>query len=577
MKIYLALPALALLFSCSSVKDTAVTEQPGQDTTAAQPISQHEKINADTHFIKGVAAFEAGDYEKSVDLLSYAYSKMPDKSGIQYALMDSYLKTGDVSSAIYYGQMAVENSPENKWYRLKLSEAYRQAGRFSETVAELHNILEISPADADILFLIAGIETRRGNFEESNEAYQRLINIIGPDRSIYYQMFQNYSAMEDQEKALEQLENIRELDPGNTSILQTLSQFYLETNQIDKALEMLEKALEIKENDPEILISLADIYISQGNWNDAGEILTQIISNPDVSVNNKAEILQYVLSRYSTNTDDAIISELTTSLTEIMLDMHGDEGYIHAVLGDFYTIRSEYEQAIYHLKRTTELMPSNDAAWRQLLQTLYTAEQYDKVITTGLEADEAVPDDAFIQFFIGGAYMMNDRNEEAVEWLQRASEMPSRRPFRSVITGTLGDAYASLEQWEEADEAYEMAIRLDADNDVALNNYAYYLSERDMELEKAKEMSRKALDMNPDNAAYLDTMGWIYFKMGEYEQAKEYIRASLDTGSASATVLEHMGDVYEKLGDMDSARLYWQRAFEEDNSRTYLKEKLPGI
>lgn len=575
MKYKLAIPLLLFLWSCSSTDDLA-KDTDEKATSDSPQISMQDKINADRHFIRGIASFENGDYEEAIDYLTFAHSKLPDKSGIHFALADAYLNNGDINSAIYYGEFAVSNEPKNKWYRLKLAEAYRQSGRFAETIEQLHAILETTPTDVDVLYLIAGIESRRGRFEESNKAYERLLNLLGPDRSIYYQIFQNHTAQGDQDAALEQLEKIREIDPDNIGVLQTLSQFYLETNQIEKAMKMLEDALQFRQGDPELLISLADIYISQGQWVDAGEILQQIIQDPNVPVNNKAEILQYLISRQSSGTDNEVISKLTDEIIENLLEMHGEESYVHAVIGDYYFMFEDFDNAIYHLRRTTELRPENDAAWQQLLQALYSSGQYEEAVKTGIEADQVVPDDAFIQFFIGGSYMMLDQNEKSIEWLTRAADMPSRRGFRSIITSTLADAHASADNWEEADKAYEQALRLDSENDVALNNFAYYLSEREIQLERAKEMAIKALEINPNNAAYLDTMGWIYFKLGDYDQAKKYIKASIETGSASPTVLEHMGDVYEKLGDMDNAQRYWKKAFDEDETRTHLKEKLPG-
>ncbi len=572
------LPLLFILFfvaSCASVEEVSTESE-----SAAQQereSSVENKIKTNSYFIRGVSAFEMGEMDLAVSLLSEAYKLSPNEPGIQYALMDAYLKTGDTSSAVYFGESAVQLSPKNKWYRLRLSEAYRQSGRFEDTISQLHEILEIYPTELDILFLIAGIESRRGRFEQSNQAYQRVINLIGPDRNVYFQMFQNYSSMGDQEKALKQLENIRDIEPGNVPVLQTLSQFYLETNQVEKAMEVLELALEESPNDPELLISLADVYISQGSWNDAGNILMGIVEDVNLGVNAKLEILQYVMSRHFGDMSNQAISELLDAMIAMMLTLHDDNGYVHALIAEHYSELNDFDKALYHLEQTTKLLPDNESAWRQRLQTYYAAGDYDSVISVGKEANDRIPDDAFIQFFIGGAYLLQDDNEQAVYWLQRAVDMPSRRNFRSIIAGTLGDAHAGKDNWEDADEAYEFALRLDPENDVALNNYAYFLSERNERLEYAKEMSRKALNASPNNAAYLDTMGWIYFKLGDYEQAQKYIRASIDTGSASATVLEHMGDVYDKLGDTENAIKYWQKAYEKDDSRDYLRERLPGI
>jgi tetratricopeptide (TPR) repeat protein len=205
---------------------------------------------------------------------------------------------------------------------------------------------------------------------------------------------------------------------------------------------------------------------------------------------------------------------------------------------------------------------------------LLSQQKYEKAIEVGKEADEFVPDDAFIQFFVGSAFMLSDQNKKAEEWLQNATRAPARRPFKSIVYSTLGDVRANLGQHEDSDEAYELALRYDPENDNAMNNYAYNLSVRGENLERAKELALKAIQVAPENAAYLDTVGWVYFKLEDYDRAERFIQAAIDTGAASAEVLEHRGDVEEKLGNMDEAKDWWQQALEKDSSRTHLQEKI---
>jgi tetratricopeptide (TPR) repeat protein len=87
-------------------------------------------------------------------------------------------------------------------------------------------------------------------------------------------------------------------------------------------------------------------------------------------------------------------------------------------------------------------------------------------------------------------------------------------------------------------------------------------------------MSRISVEEEPANPSFLDTLGWIYFKKGNYDRARHYINASIEAGGSSATILEHMGDVYNKLGDLDQARVWWEKAYETDSERTYLRERL---
>jgi len=150
----------------------------------------------------------------------------------------------------------------------------------------------------------------------------------------------------------------------------------------------------------------------------------------------------------------------------------------------------------------------------------------------------------------------------------------ARSSFRAVIYSTLGDVYTELDEWESAVEAYETALRLDSNNHNAMNNYAYYLAIRGERIDYAQELALKAIRLEPENAAYLDTVGWIYYLKNEYDEAREYIEASIETGEASAEVYEHLGDVYDKLGEPEKAKKWWKRAFEDDSDREYLQNRL---
>jgi tetratricopeptide (TPR) repeat protein len=87
-------------------------------------------------------------------------------------------------------------------------------------------------------------------------------------------------------------------------------------------------------------------------------------------------------------------------------------------------------------------------------------------------------------------------------------------------------------------------------------------------------MSKKAVDLESENSAYLDTLGWIYFKLGDLEKAKFYIWKAIDVGSESAVVHDHMGDIYYHLNDHESAMEYWKKSLELDNSNERVKEKI---
>ena len=119
-----------------------------------------------------------------------------------------------------------------------------------------------------------------------------------------------------------------------------------------------------------------------------------------------------------------------------------------------------------------------------------------------------------------------------------------------------------LDLFKQSDEVYEDGVKNLPDNALLLNNFAYSLSERDTRLQEALEMSQKAIELEPENAAYLDTIGWIYFKLKNYKNAESYILQSLELRPNSAVVLDHLGDIYYNLNDISQAKMHWKKSIE---------------
>ena len=126
-----------------------------------------------------------------------------------------------------------------------------------------------------------------------------------------------------------------------------------------------------------------------------------------------------------------------------------------------------------------------------------------------------------------------------------------------------------------SDKAYEKSIQAKDNNSYALNNYSYYLSLRSKELDKAEQMAKKAVTLEPQNASFEDTYGWVLYKIGRYEEAETWISKALEDKEAiSAEVLEHLGDVLFKLGETDKAVEYWMKAKNKGKGSEFLEKKI---
>lgn len=568
MKSFFEIPIFILLILLPFLAPNSnVLAQTGELTAEEQTLAME-------YFIQGVTDFENEDYERALDNLTAAHLKLSDNPGINYVLSDVYLVMGDYSNAAYYSRLAVEAEPQNKWYHLQLAEIHRKSGRNDAAIEALNGALEAHPRDVDILFFKAESYINFGELLKSNEVFDQILEIRGSDFEIHLRKFQNFNALQMRDSALVELEKMRELNPGNLSTLHTISQYYLDLGDEESARKTLQEARERNPRDPQTLILLADIFINNGEWENLGETFVSILKDPLIYPTQKMELVRFIYTQHTQNPEIELLARQTESVILAFSRNEPEYGPAQLIAAEFFLQRNETELALETLERATAAAPEEPEAWSQRIQLLFTLQRYDEVIGLSDEAAEYTPGNAFIQFFTGLSHMLTGQPEQAELWLEKAASSPGRRNFRSVVYSSLGDVKHDLDKWSEAVDAYEMALRLDSDNHGAMNNYAYFLSLKEERLGYAEELAERAIALEPENAAYLDTVGWIHYIRGNYDEALRYIQRSVDTGEASAEVLEHLGDVYEALGNSENARKWWQEALNADPERDYLQEKI---
>ena len=175
-----------------------------------------------------------------------------------------------------------------------------------------------------------------------------------------------------------------------------------------------------------------------------------------------------------------------------------------------------------------------------------------------------------IQYLLGSSYQQLEEYDKATIVLRQSLKIyPESRGARH----TLAIASDALNYWNESDSLYEGLIASDTNDVQALNNYSYSLVERNIHLNKALEMAKKAIELEPDNAAYLDTIGWIYYKMDNIDKALSFIRKSVELDNNNAIVLEHLGDVLIAKNQIQEAIIYYLKALDIDKDNEILQQK----
>lgn len=539
-----------------------------------QTIDEREFVEAQTAYINGLAAFENKNYEQALELLNKAYVKLPEHPGVNFALADVYLQINDLENAEYYSKQARNIDPQNKWYHLQLFDIYKANGNNKAAANELNNALSYHPNDPDILYELAQTYTEIGKLKQANDVYNRLLDIKGELSSIRLERLKNFNKLNQKDSAIVELEKIRSLDPGNLSTLHLLSNYYLELDKPDEARQTIEDALQISAKNPKSLLLLADIYVAQTQWDSVAQTVTTIIDDSTISAEHKIRAGDFIYSTFKKHPDNLTIRQVADYTFNTFLELTPQSSKAFALAADFFLATDQNKLALEALEHTTNLNPTNDTAWQKRLQLLLEIKNIRETIRVGEQAANQIPQDPTILYFLGSAYLSNQQYSNAIESLKEAENLPARRPLKANIFGSLADTYAALKQWDSAFQYYQQAVDLDTQNPIILNNYAHYLSEQSSDLAKAEQLALQALKLSPDNTSFLDTVGWIYYKQGEFQKALQYVQKAVRTSRADAEIKEHMGYILHKLNKPDEANSWWQKALEQDSTRTYLKEKI---
>jgi tetratricopeptide (TPR) repeat protein len=398
--------------------------------------------------------------------------------------------------------------------------------------------------------------------------YDRLLSRNGPSWEILLRVGELSAGFQRFDKAIDAFQRLLKLDPDNAALQRSIAELYFNAGKYDSARVLYGELSRNNPNDVELHGALAEVYIHQGSWNKAEKEFDTILAADSVSADTRFKIAS---AYYLQTQKDSSLLPVTIGQFKMFLDRYPADWRPMLYLGVLNRQVKAYPSAQGYLDQAVKSASWNVEAWWQLGWCYFEQEKISDAIATMERAQQLLPKEFRVHLLLGIAYSRALRHVDAVVALERAVEL---EPNDVNALSSLGLAYDAMKNFQKSDSTYERALKIDPHYSLVLNNYAYSLSERGVRLDRAMFMSKEAVAKDSLNSSYLDTYGWILYKLGEYAGAEQYIRKAITAGDTSATVLEHLGDVYAKLNRMESAVMYWKKALELDGTNTSLKKKI---
>ena len=450
------------------------------------------------HFMQGEFLMNQGNYSLAILEFQDAIDLDPNASTIHVSIAEAYLKLGKTKRSKSHLLIAIDLNPEEYEALEILGELYIKNKDYKNAQLTFEKLNNLNPSNLDYIFALADLARIQKEWDLAIQYYIEGYNTNSMATNGLEQALQISIAINNFKKAEEICELLLGEQPENIKIIQTLIDLSLFNNNYDLSLKMIKEIEKINGLSSETAIQKSVIYQELQNQEEAINVLLELLAKekPDINVLDRLVNLYMELKN---NSQASIYNK------DIITNFPDDpRGYINKAI--IAMGKNSPKDAIEILRPRVEIFTKN-----------FT-----------------------IQYLVGTAYYQLKDFDSSKVYLKNALEI---YPQSKNTKHNLALIYDATGEWDKSDKMYMELISSDSTDAQAYNNYAYSLVERDENIEFALELAKNAIRLEPKSAAYLDTIGWIYFKLLKFDKALFYVRESIGIDSNNVTIREHYDEI----------------------------------
>ncbi|MGB2665695.1 MAG: tetratricopeptide repeat protein [Candidatus Acidiferrum sp.] len=460
----------------------------------------------------------------------------------------------------------LDDDPGNEAAAEQLTQLLLDENKADEAIKLLEDMTAQSTS-ATLFDLLGDAYTQNHDYAKAEVAYRKAVDLDPTELNHLRGLGQTLLSEEKYSDALTVYQKLIDLMPDDSDNYLRMAQIYRELHQLDKAEENLVKARQYNPGSLEVLFNEAMIYEAQGRYDDA----IRVISDAITGVKAQSAVLPSNRRRLAV---------------------------LYQELGTLYRDVQNYQAAIYTFQELGHLGDEEDRRARLLVMETYRlAKDMPKALQAGKEALAKYPDDPAIKSSLALLLGENQQTDEGVKLLQsslkgtagdrdtylnlsqvyeqgrrypeaeqaarKAESLASEPQDNEIAWLLLGAVYDKQKQYDKAEEEFKKALGVNPKNAQVLNYYGYMLADRGVRLDEAHDLIQRAVDQEPFNGAYLDSLGWVYFKQNKLEEAEAMLRKAVEHEPRDPTIRLHLGDVLAKQGHMDLAAVEWEKSLNE--------------
>lgn len=586
LAVYLAL--LLLVCGIGKILSAPVPPTKSQKTTAARPtpkrtdliddslalppardlnlsIEGGHKAEALAHFAEGIDFEEDGEMEKALEAYRQVLNVDPGQIELAVRVAALLTRDDDYPSAIDVLKDAVKVHPKAPEPYLELSFIYaKYLKKVNQAIEFANKAIALDPQKIDGYQRLFEIYLTAGDEQRALETLDRAAKMPNDDPTFWARLGRLYGSVilrPDAKPNPEQTARLNDVfekaaakGQNNAAVLKEVGDYFASTQQIKEALPFYLRVLELQPDDANVREKLA-----------TGFVLT----------NQRARAVE---------TLEAIIQEHPEKYQsyELLAQLHDDEARALVRANQTDPANAEFKKAAQNYEQSLLINPNHAATYLRLAELLLVPlKQSERAVSVLTEGRRRYPDAPEFAYYLAIALRESKKAKDAVIMFEEAlneaqnAEADFLKPRFYVEYGAAAQE-AGL--YDKAAELFHKAIAMDPANAAEPYNYLGYMwAEQNSHLDEAEDAIKRALQLDPENGAYLDSMAWVQYRQGKYDQALENLKRAIENlPREDAVVFEHLGDVYLKLNRVSQALESWQKAKTLDPSNKDLAAKIDG-
>lgn len=546
----------------------------------AQNILKRDPSNLDARkllgriYLRSLGDMQAGT--QSQEILRLAIEQYEQIVRLEPKAVDSHLLLGrlyilnkEMGKAEASFKTAVHLQPDSEEAVTNLAYLYNEQGNATKAAETLSAVPEAGRT-AKLYSALGYTYEQQRQYKKAIDAYRKAVDIDKENLDALRGLAQNLLSDGQLEAALEHYKTLIEEDPQDAQAQLRSADIHRRLGRHDAALEHLKKAQTLVGDSLEVPYNFALVYAAQGRYEEAIQALQALLDKTaradntysQSDANNRSVFLERLGDLYrETGRTQLAVDTFRKTLT--LGDDSAIRGYQRLI--DTYRDAKQWRQATKMAEEAAAKFP-NDRGLRLLLaQQMTDMGQADPGLALAKSQLKGTKEDRDIYLALSQIYSRLRRWEEAEAAAKKADQLSESADEREYVAFVEGSIFERQKKFDAAEERFRKVLANDPNNAMALNYLGYMLADRNVRLDEALALIKKAVEIDPQNGAYLDSLGWAYYRLGKYDLAEEKLRKAVSRSNNDATLHDHLGDVYLKTGKIRLAVAHWERALEEWN------------